>query len=110
MTMHQVVEKPVFEDTPWGRGKVWRNEAGEIHRDGGPAIEPKAAGKSGTATARRIATARPPFSGRRERTQWKQFGEMHREDGPAEESPGQATWWWRGKQHPRRRPRFRAHD
>lgn len=57
--------------------KVWKDEAGQLHRVGGPAIE-WAEGTKG----------------------WYIHGELHREDGPAIEwIDGSTEWYYKGKIH-----------
>jgi hypothetical protein len=51
--------------------KTWYNSNGQIHRDGGPAIEFASGDKL-----------------------WCQNGEIHREDGPAEECYDGRKYWW----------------
>lgn len=55
----------------------WFNEAGQYHREDGPAIE--------WANGDKI---------------WYLNGQRHREDGPAvEEADGDKSWWLNGKRH-----------
>jgi hypothetical protein len=59
------------------RNKVWRNKAGEYHREGGPAIEYVNGSKS-----------------------WLINGKYHREGGPAIEcANGDKEWWINGLRH-----------
>jgi hypothetical protein len=57
--------------------RVWRNEAGEFHREDGPAVEYENGDK-----------------------EWYLSGIKHREDGPAVEwANGTKQWWVYGKRH-----------
>ena len=62
--------------------KIWYDADGKYHRDGGPAvIYPK--------------SIRRPNGG----TMWYQHGQLHRDDGPAEDEGVYKAWYQHGKQH-----------
>jgi hypothetical protein len=78
----------------------WRNEAGELHREDGPAIELASGYKEwwvNGALHREDAPAIEVNDGYKARYL---NGQLHREDGPAVEwSDGSKEWWVNGARH-----------
>lgn len=64
----------------WLKSEVWKNENGDFHRTGKPAIV-------------RINHKNQEF------LEWYLFGKRHREDGPAVLAPKREEWWLNGKLH-----------
>ena len=116
-----------------GGRRVWRNPAGELHREEGPAVEFVNGSTAWYFHGKQHRTDGPAvefgnykvwyFHGQYHRTdgpailhqngdkEWLQFGEKHRTDGPADErANGNKEWWWRGLRHRADGPAFEGAD
>jgi len=86
-------EQDVFQD-----GTIYWQRDGQIHRDGGPALE----GIDGTKMWYRNGLMHrddgPAYEGADGTKQWWRDGKLHRDDGPAvERRDGHKEWWRDGK-------------
>ena len=70
-------EEFFFHVNNWGT-KTWTNDKGQFHREDGPALE-------------RLDVSGLPLKC------WYQNGSLHRLDGPSDERPHSAEWWFQGK-------------
>lgn len=79
--------------------KEWRNEKGELHRLGGPAIEWSGGGGSWYLNGELHRLNGPAIEWSNGRKEWWLNGQRHRLDGPAIEwSGGYKEWWVNGVQ------------
>jgi len=79
--------------------KVWKNSAGEYHREDGPAIECVNGDKEYYINGKHHRTDGPALE-YSEYKDWRIEGVHHREDGPAVESAnGNKFWYLHGKLH-----------
>ena len=73
----------------------YRNEAGELHREDGPAVEGANGKKEWWVDGLRHREDGPAVEGANGKKEWYRDGLRHREDGPAMVWPGWATMWFR---------------
>lgn len=79
---------------------VWTNEAGQLHREGGPAIERANGDKSWWIDDKLHREDGPAVEWTNGDKQWLVDGKFHRLDGPAiERRDGTKEWWVDGKLH-----------
>ena len=78
----------------------WYDDAGDLHRDGGPAIERPDGTKEWLYRGQRHRDDGPAVEFSDGYRAWYQYGERHRDDGPAIERPdGTKEWLYRGQRH-----------
>lgn len=77
--------------------KIWRNTAGQIHRENGPAVEYASGTKEWFRNGQFHCEDGPAIEWRGSKF-WYKNGERHREDGPAiERADGTKEYWIDGK-------------
>jgi antitoxin component YwqK of YwqJK toxin-antitoxin module len=78
----------------------WRNSAGQLHREDGPAIEYSNGTKSWYRNDRPHREGSPAVEYADGTKSWYRNGELHREDGPAHEwANGTKSWYRNGELH-----------
>jgi len=76
----------------------WRNEAGQLHREDGPAIEWADGTKSWWVNGQYHRLGGPAYEGDDGSKFWYVDGQYHRLDGPAvERSDGSVAYWIEGE-------------
>jgi hypothetical protein len=79
--------------------RVWRNAAGKLHREDGPAVEYSDGGKEWRLNGRYHREGGPAIEWVNGDKSWYLNGKRHREDGPAVDYvSGHKEWWLNGEQ------------
>jgi hypothetical protein len=74
--------------------KEWRNGAGELHREDGPAVECANGDRAWFFRDRLHRVNGPAVEHTGVQKSWYRHGVLHREDGPAIEGPGNNKAWF----------------
>ena len=87
----------VCEITPEG-AKVWKNSAGQYHRENGPAVEEADGTKWWYFNGQRHRVDGPAIEWADGTKKWWFNGQLHRTDGPAiEDANGSKQWYFNGQ-------------
>jgi hypothetical protein len=83
-----------------GGGLQWRNKAGQLHRQDGPALISTDGTKEWYRQGQRHRADGPAVEYPSGGKDWYRNGLLHRDDGPAsEQADGAKSWWLNGKLH-----------